>query len=96
MPLWEVKNEGKIVKGLKNLKGNAAVMNSFIRLMEEIKYCKDPSILGERKRWKYKHCYGVHLTKSVSFIYRVDYSSHTVYALDIGDHKWLYGRDNRS
>ena len=71
-------------------------MNSFIRLMEEIKCCTDPSIFGERKRWKYKQCYGVHLTRSVSFIYRVDYTSHTVYALDIGDHKWLYGRDNRS
>ena len=71
-------------------------MNNLIRVLGDLRDCNDPSIFGERKRQKYKHCYGVHLTKSVSLIYRIDYSSRTVYVLDIGDHKWLYGRDNRS
>ena len=56
----------------------------------------EPSRIGERKKGAYRYCYGVHLTKSVSLVYSTDYASHVVYILDIGDHKRLYGHDNRS
>lgn len=96
MPPWEVAQDDGMAKALKNLKGNAPAMDGLVRIMEDMRICKDPAVFGKRKRWKYSECYGVHLTKSVSLIYKVDYASHTVYALDVGDHKWLYGRDNRS
>lgn len=95
MPRWEVVYGKRMDKALKNLRGNMPVMSKFVQLLDGIRDCGDPSVFGEKKHQKYRHCYGAHLTKSVSFIYRIDYATHTVYALDLGDHKWLYGRDNR-
>ena len=92
---WEIGEGRRLPKALKHLKGNAPVLRNYARLVERLKSCSDPSALGERKRGDYKRCHGVHLTKSISVIYSVDYASRTVWILDIGDNKWLYGRDNR-
>ena len=52
--------------------------------------------MGRPKTGKYKNCFGCHLTKSVSMIYKLSRDNRTVYVLDVGDHKELYMRDNRS
>ena len=96
MPRWEISDGYKLPKALKNPKGNAPVLHSYARLIEKMKSCDNPSVFGERKHGKYKHCYGAHLTRSVSVVYSIDYVAHTVLVLDIGDHKWLYGRYNRT
>ena len=87
MPPWEVAQYDRMAKALKNLKGNAPAMDGLVRIMEDMRDCKDPTVFGEKKHWKHDDCYGVHLAKSVGLIYRADRSSHTVYALDVGDHK---------
>ena len=98
MSVWTVRQDGgRMPKALKNIRGNAPVMRNFIGLLMCMKDCKDPSTLGEKMRYsRYRCCWKAHLTKSITFIYSVRADSSTVYALDIGDHKWLYGRDNRS
>ena len=96
MQVWNVKQEGKMHKALKNFRGNAPVMARLAEFIGDIKVCDDPSVVGERKKGAHRHCYGIHLTKSVSLVYSIDYASHTVWILDVGDHKRLYGRDNRS
>ena len=96
MQPWKIRQEGKMLKALKNFKGNAPVMAKLTKLIGCMKVCKNPSTLGERKHGVHGGCYGAHLTKSVSLIYSIDYASHTVWILDIGDHKRLYGRDDRS
>lgn len=95
MPCWRVIHQARMDRALKNIKGNAPAADRLVEILDSVKNCKDPSDIGERKRGRYRHCYGVHLAKSVSFIYSIDCRSHTAYAVDIGDHKWLYGRDSR-
>ena len=96
MEPWRVMLNGKTLKALKNFRGNAPVKTGLVEFIEDAKVCDDPSRIGERKKGARRHCYGIHPTKSVSLIYSIDYTSRAVYILDIGDHKRLYGRDNRS
>lgn len=96
MAPWEVDDQPRMKKGVKSIRGNERATKNLISFLEELKICKDPADIGERKSGSYRNCYGVHLTKSVSLIYRIDYKLHTVYLIDIGDHKRLYGRDGRS
>ena len=95
MSHWEISEGYGVPKALKNLRENAPVLRSYARLIEQIKSCGNPAAFGERKSGKYRHCYGAHLTRSVSVVYRVDCASQTVLILDVGDHKSLYGRGNR-
>ena len=91
-----VKLKGKTPKALKNFKGNAPAKAGLAEFIEDAKVCDDPSRIGERKKGAHRYCYGARLAKSVSLVYSVDCASHVVYILDIGDHKRLYGHDNRS
>ncbi len=68
----------------------------YLAFIAELKIVEDPARMGRQKTGKYKNCFGYHLTKSVSMIYKLSHSNRTVYVLDIGDHKELYMRDNRS
>ena len=50
MQVWNVKQEGKMLKALKNFRGNAPVMAGLAELIEAIKVCDDPCVVGERKK----------------------------------------------
>lgn len=96
MPAWTVSQDGgRMPKALKKHRGNAPVKYALLGLLDCLEECEDPSTLGKKLRYKYRNCWKAHLTQSVGFIYSVEPRSHTIYALDIGDHKWLHGRDNR-
>ena len=69
MQPWKIRQEGKMLKALKNFKGNAPVMAKLTKLIGCMKVCKNPSALGERKHGVHRGCYGAHLTKSVSLVY---------------------------
>ena len=96
MECWKVRDQDRIKKGLKGIKGNERAIKNLLEFLEDLKVCKDPARIGKRKAGLYRNCYGVHLTKSVSLLYRIDYRSHAVYLIDLGDHKRLYGRDDRT
>ena len=92
---WNVTISKVAKKKLKKLK-SSQVPNRYITFIEEVERSKDPARLGQRKTGRYRHCFGCHLTKSVTLIFTLSHKDRTVYILDIGDHKELYMRDNRA
>jgi mRNA-degrading endonuclease YafQ of YafQ-DinJ toxin-antitoxin module len=85
--------DDNIDKKLKKYKANKPLINNYLGFLEELKLVNDPATLGEIKCGQYKNCRGMHLTKSHSLIYYVDYAKRTVFLIDLDDHKNLYGRD---
>ena len=82
-----------IDKKLKKYKSNKPLVDNYFVFLDELKNTDSPETLGEPKCGQYKNCRGKHLTKSHSLIYYVDYTQHTVFLIDLDDHKNLYGRD---
>lgn len=83
-----------IDKKLKKFKSNKQLVKNFTNFIQELKITNDPAKLGESKRGLYNNCMGIHLSKSHTLIYYVDYSKNIVWLIDLDDHKNLYGRDN--
>ena len=95
MKSWEIKLHPRMAKALKTIKGNAPAQHQLAIFTNDLQAGKDPSTLGERKRGPYRNCFGLHLTKSISLIYNVEHHARIVHFINLGDHKQLYGRDNR-
>lgn len=80
----------------KPFKSNSNLIKNYKSFIQELEFIDDPAEMGDRKHGKYKDCFGIHMTKSISLLYSVSYTERTVYLIDLDDHKNLYGRDNRS
>lgn len=96
MTPWDICTKSVLEKKLKKYKSNKDVINAYYVFLNEVAMCEDPTRMGRRKRGDYERFYAKHLTKSVSVIFEIRYDTHTIYVTNIGDHKSLYGRDNRS
>ena len=88
--------DNTIDKKLKNFKSNKAIIEGYIRVLEELKTTPDPRTIGERKHGIYRNCYAIHITKNHSLLYIYYREQNLVQLIDLDDHKSLYGRDNRS
>lgn len=91
---WSVTISGVAKRKIEKLK-SSQVPKKYIAFIK-VERTDDPTRLGKRKTGRYRHCFGCHLTKSVSLIFTLSHKDRTVYILDIGDHKELYMRDNRA
>ena len=97
MNSWNVQPyDDTINKKLKKHKSNAPVIKNFKNFIQELELVEDPVDIGDRKHSQYRNCFGIHMTKSISLIYTIDYEKHVVYLVDLDDHKTLYRRDNHS
>ena len=95
MNKWNVTISDAAQRKIKKYK-SSQVLKRYLAFVAELKIAEDPALMGRPKTGKYKNCFGCHLTKSVSMIYKLSRDNRTVYVLDVGDHKELYMRDNRS
>lgn len=94
--MWQIDFDTfHIEKKLKKLKSDKAIIESFKKIVVELANSKDPRSTGDLKHGRYRYCYGIHLTKSYSLIYRVFEEKRIIQLIDLDDHKNLYGRDNR-
>lgn len=82
------------VKSIKKFKSDKTIDN-FKKIVVELTNSNDPRNLGDLKHGRYRYCYGIHLTKSHSLIYRIFEEKRIIQLIDLDDHKNLYGRDNR-
>ena len=97
MNTWSVQPyDDTIDKKLRKFKSNKPLIKKFKNFIVELESTDDPADIGTKKHGKYKNCFGVHMTKSHSLIYLINYDEYIVYLLDLDDHKNLYGRDNNS
>ncbi|RNJ79041.1 MAG: hypothetical protein D9C04_05905 [Nitrosopumilus sp. B06] len=91
---WKI-DYGRVHKKILKMSSDAALIKQYRIMVSSIADMDDdgdPANLGSEKTGKYAGCYGRHLTKSDSLIYRVDYERKIVQFVAIGDHKELYGR----
>ena len=82
-------------KKLKRLKSNAALLESYERAVDRLSESEDPANLGKRLRGKYAAHYEYRLPGSYRLVYRIDRAAKLVVLYKVGDHKELFGRDNR-
>lgn len=94
MAKWKVlQGSDRVEKKIRGLQSDKVAANKLVTIVQELEECDDPAKLGRRKKGRHRFYYGLHLTKSVSLVYDIDYENSAIYLIDIGDHKALYGRD---
>ena len=93
MAPWSVQSDGSIDRALRRYKADKSVRNTYHRVVQDLVYSDDPSTMGVPKRGRHAGCFGTHITKSVVLLYRIDYTSHRIDLLELGDHKTVYGSD---
>lgn len=92
--MWSVISlDDTVNKKLNKYKANKQLVSNCRNFIKELETVEDPGRIGEIKCGQYKNCRGKHMTKSHSLIYYVDYTTRTVFLIDLDDHKNLYGRD---
>ena len=96
--MWHI-DLSRIENKIKNFKSNKQLLTSYKSFLEDVKLLKDtdnPSKLGNRKNGRYRDCFGYCLTNSYRLIFSINYDEHTIIFVTIGDHKEVYGKDNKS
>jgi len=97
--MWGIVQDPIVDNRLKKFKSNRQILDNFKSFVNDVKLLNDnenPAKLGTRKHGRYGNCFGCHLTKSHTLIFSVNHDEHVVHMRDLGDHKTLYGRDNKS
>ena len=89
-----IQESASIVKSLQHYRADKAVIKNYRRFVEDLERSNNPEDVGIRKKGKYRHCVGVHITKSVVLVYRIDQAARRIDLLSMGDHKMVYGRDS--
>lgn len=88
---WRVSPSPELTRKMKKYK-STRIPKRYSAFVRDVQMTDDPGRLGVPKTGRHKHCFGFHLTKSISLIYQLSYDRKLVYVLDIGDHKELYMR----
>lgn len=95
--MWTIQSaDSSIDKKLKKLRSNKELIQNYKQAILDLTNSDDPTILGERKHGRFKYCYSYNLTKSYRLLYRVFFKENIIQLIAIGDHKELFGRDNKS
>lgn len=95
--MWKIEAaDNTIDKKLKKFKADKQIIKGYKQALKDLSNSNDPTKLGERKHGQFKYCYGIHVSKSHSLLYRVFFENDIIQLIDLDDHKNLFGRDNRS
>ncbi|MDE2588805.1 type II toxin-antitoxin system RelE family toxin [Candidatus Nitrosotalea okcheonensis] len=93
--MWQIDFDSfSIEKKLKKFKSDKMVITNFKRIVVELANSENPRKMGELKHGRYRYCYGIHVTKSHTLLYRIFEEKKIIQLVDLDDHKNLYGRDN--
>ena len=84
-----------IEKKIKKFKSDKTIIDNFKKIVVELANSDDPRSMGDLKHGRYRYCYGIHITKYYSLIYRIFEEKRVIQLIDLDDHKNLYGRDNK-
>ena len=68
-------------------------IGTFAGDVKELHYETNPQMLGTEKAHAFSGAYARNLSDSVRLIFTIDYESHVIMLLKLGDHKETYGRD---
>lgn len=94
--MWQLDFDSfSIEKKLKKIRSDKIAITNFKRIVVELTNSENPRKMGDLKHGRYRYCYGIHVTKSYTLLYRVFDEEKIIQLVDLDDHKNLYGRDNR-
>ena len=80
---------------MRRLRSNAALVKAYKGAVGALSGSEDPAGLGKRLHGEYAAFYEYRLTGSYRLVYSVDRAARRVILAKVGDHKELFGRDNR-
>ena len=80
---------------MKRLESNAPLIEAYMRAIDSLSESDDPAKLGKRLHGKYTDYYEWRLPGSYRLIYSIEKNAREVVLYRVGDHKELFGRDNR-
>ena len=90
---WSIRESRLVSRRLKRYESDKAVINNYYSIVKTLVHSSNPSSGGVPKKGKYGGVLGTHVTKSVVFVYSIDYAARAIDAVNLGDHKEVYGRD---
>ena len=93
--MWTIRSNSSLDKKLKRLRSNPALIKAYKHVINRLSEAEDPAKLGKRPHGPYSAFYECRLSGSHRLVYGVDRSGHRVILYKVGDHKELFGRDNR-
>ena len=93
--MWIIRSNPALEKKLKRLKSNAVLVKACRKVVDRLSESEDPTRLGKRLHGRYADHYECRLPGSYRLVYGVDWAAHRVVLVNVGDHKELFGRDNR-
>ncbi len=93
MTPWRIVTSKVYDKHVKGYKRDAVVCKKLDENKSFLPTLDHPERAGNIKSGPYKDTYGINLTKSVRLMYQVNYETHEIIFVALGDHKEVYGRD---
>lgn len=81
---------------LKKFRSDKRVRDGYARAVADLAECDDPSAVGRRKSGRLGACYSYTITRSYRLLYTLDRRGGKIRIIDIGDHRGIFGRDNRA
>ena len=90
---WKIRESRRVSNRLDRYRSDKVVINNYRRIVKDLTHSDNPASMGVPKKGKYGGCLGTHVTKSVVLVYSIDYVARRVDAVDLGNHKEVYGRD---
>ena len=90
---WNVEATGIFHKNAKKYSKDTQVRNALNSRLTLLQNREFPERLGDIKSGSLRGIYGLRLTKSIRLLYQVDYDTHTIRLINVGDHKEVYGKD---
>ena len=90
---WKIQVGDSVLDSLQYYKADKAVSKGYRHFVKNLAHSDNPASMGVPKKGKYGGCLGVHITKSVVLVYRIDYAARRIDLVNMGDHKKVYGRD---
>ena len=80
---------------MRRLKSNASLTAAYRRAVDVLSKSGEPASCGKRLHGEYAAYYEYRLSGSYRRVYRVDRAAHRIILFKVGDHKELFGRDDR-
>ncbi len=90
---WTIERSGKFKKSSEKYLRNVKISKKIQECIDSLSRLREPRRGGERKKGKVEGAYAINISKSVRLLYVVNDTTHTIYLLDIGVHKKVYGND---
>lgn len=90
---WKLQPSELVCSRRRHHRADKAVVKNYRKFVGDLGRSENPASMRVPKKGRYGGCLGAHITKSVVLVYRINYTTHSIDLVNMGDHKMVYGSD---